>query len=176
MAKRFKFRLTTLRKLRKQRQDECRRVVGARLRQVTGAEEQLDGFGDQLALQTAAMRRLASPPADVGEGAAQAATVWTVDLTAVRRHRAYTNQLRAGIVAGQQQLASLKVELSKQQAVLGEATKQVRILDKLEERQRRRHELAVSRAEVAQSDEIAAQFARRNALAGVAVVAWDDRP
>jgi flagellar biosynthesis chaperone FliJ len=176
MAKRFKFRLTTLRKLRKQRQDECRRAVGAKLRQVAGAQEQLDGFGEQLALHTAAMRRLASPAADAAAGAAQAPTVWTVDLTAVRRHRAYTDHLRASIVAGRQQLAVLEAELSKEQVALGESTKEIRILDKLEEGQRRRHELTLTRAEVAQNDEITAQFARRNAPAGVAAGAMDDRP
>ena len=99
-----------------------------------------------------------------------------MDLTGVRRHRVYTNYLRVSLSAARQQVAALRAELAKEQAVLAEATKAVRILDKLEERQRQRHDLAITRAERAEDDEIAAQFARRTGAAMAPVAATDYQP
>lgn len=179
MAKRFKFRLETLRKLRKRRQDECRRMVAARLRQIAGVQDQIDAFNDQLDLHVAAMRRLAWPGSGSAAGAAAGAgrvrPVWTVDLTGVRRHRVYTNHLRHTLTAAWQQVVALRAELTREQGVLAKATKAVKVLDKLEERQRQRHDLALARAERAETDEIAAQCARRNASAKRAAAATDDR-
>lgn len=174
MAKRFRFRLEILRRLRKQRQDECRRAVAARLRQITGVQDQIDAFTDRLDLHTAAMRQLASPgAASRATDAGAARPVWTVDLIGVRRHRVYTNYLRVSLGAARQQLAALRAELAKEQAVLAEATKAVRILDKLEDRQRWRHDQAIARAERAEDDEIAAQFARRTDAVTAPVAATD---
>jgi len=178
MAKRFRFRLETLRRVRRQRRDDCRRAVAARLRQIAGVQDQIDGFTDQIELHTAAMRGLASPssPGTAAPGVERAPPVCTIDLTAVRRYRAYTNYLRYGITAARRQVAALQGELAREQGVLAEATKAVKILDKLEERQRRDHDLTLARLDRAESDEIAAQCARRNALTNVPVAVTDDRP
>jgi flagellar export protein FliJ len=182
VAKRFQFRLETLRKLRKQRQDECRRVVARRLRQIAAVEGQIDEFHRQLDLHRAALCRLASPPApDEGKQATTVAAsspgepAVSVDVTEVRRYRVFVNHLLQSIVDARQRLVELRAELAKEQAVLAEATKAVKVLDKLEERQRRRHDLALARAETAANDEIAAQCARRNALAVAAGPIGGDR-
>ena len=175
MAKRFRFRLETVRRLRKQAQDECRRVVAERLRQVAAVRSRINEMDGQLAEQRATVRNLVlpSPPADdagAGQGVAR-----LLDMDRMRRHRLYMNHLRQGIARGERQAAELQGLLRKDQAALAEATKRVRVIDKLEERQRSRHELMLRRAETAENDEIAAQFARRQSATGLTAL-LDEQP
>jgi flagellar export protein FliJ len=98
-----------------------------------------------------------------------------VDVTQLRRHHVYVNHLRRCIAEANRELADQQVELAREQALLTEASRDLKVIDKLEERQRARYELGVRRAELAESDEIGAQFARRVALARAAEAAEGDR-
>ena len=62
--------------------------------------------------------------------------------------------------------AELRTELRREQAALEEASREVKVIEKLEEKQRQRHNLVLARAERAEADEIGAQFVRRHGLAG----------
>jgi len=158
MAKRFEFRLETVRRLRKQAQDECRRAVAGRLRQISEARGRIARLSEQLGGQQVAARDLVL--AGAGEPDAR------LDVRAVRQHRVYMNHLHQSIVETRQELARLGDLLAEDQAALDGATKQLRVIDKLEEKQRKRHELAVQRLETAESDEIATQHARRQGAPG----------
>ena len=66
-----------------------------------------------------------------------------------------------------------QAELRREQDRLAEASKELKVINKLEERQRARYELELQRAELAEADEVAAQFTRRAAarpLVGAAEV------
>ena len=79
----------------------------------------------------------------------------------LRRRHVYVNHLHRSINDAKGGLARLQVEFEREQARLAEASKELKVIDKLEERQRARHELGLRRAELAEADEIGAQFARR---------------
>ncbi|MHC4609191.1 MAG: flagellar export protein FliJ, partial [Planctomycetota bacterium] len=65
-------------------------------------------------------------------------------------------------------LSELRAQLALEREALEEASKGLKVIEKLEERQRDRHNLALSRAERAEADEIGSQFARRHAMARAA--------
>jgi flagellar export protein FliJ len=169
MAKRFKFRLEVVRKLRQRKEDERRRIVAERFRLVGEVRGRIGGMNEQLRRERGAVRGLVeakggieSPPRPV-------------DVTQLRRHHVYVNHLRRCIAEASRELADQQVALAREQALLTEASKDLKVIDKLEERQRARYELGVRRAELAESDEIGAQFARRVALARAAETADGDR-
>ena len=152
MAKRFRFRLEVVRRLRKQKEDECRRVVAERLRQVNGVRGRIGMLTEHLHREHLVIRRDAS----AGEAAAG-----RLDMDGLRRRHAYVNYLHRSINEAKGELVRLLVEFERDRARLAEASKELKVIDKLEERQRARHELGVRRAELAEADEVAAQFTRR---------------
>ena len=170
MAKRFKFRLEVVRKLRKRKEDECRRMVGERFRLIGEMRGRIGGMNEQLRRERGAVRELV----EARDGAESSPR--PVDVTQLRRHHVYVNHLRRCIAEANRELADQQVELAREQALLTEASRDLKVIDKLEERQRARYELGVRRAELAESDEIGAQFARRVALARAAAAADGDRP
>lgn len=157
MAKRFQFRLETVLKLRRRGQDECRRVVAQRVRQITAQQTRIDGLGGQLDQTRGSLRGLAAP----GDEPEQAG----LDLTGLRRHRHYANCLQQWIVEAGQALHELNRHLATEQSALAQAAREVKALEKLEEKQRARHESTLARAERAEADEAAAQLFRRHRVA-----------
>ncbi len=154
MAKRFKFRLEVVRTLRKQKEDKCRRVVAERLRQVNGVRDRMGRLMESLHDEQSVIRSHASP----GDGASG-----VLDMSELRRRHAYVNQLRRSVTDAHGELAKLEAAFEQERARLAEASKDLKVIHKLEERQRARYELGVRRAELAEADEIGAQFARRAA-------------
>lgn len=175
MAKRFRFRLETVRRLRKQAQDDCRRAVARRLREVEAVRQRIEAMSAQLSGERVAVRQLVSPGADAeataGDGSGGGSMV--VDL--MRRHRTFINYLHQSIADARVKLAGLQKLLREDQAALDEATRQLRVIEKLEEKQRQRHDLAMQRAETAENDEIAVQFARRTSLAAAGAAMVESR-
>ena len=163
MAKRFRFRLEVVRRLRKQKEDECRRVVAERLRQVSEVRSRISELTNRLHEEHAVMRNLAGTKAGDGRKpeAGTVSSAQALDVTDMRRHHAYVNYLHHAIAEADGRLSALQAELRDEQAQLAEASKQLKVIDKLKERQRARHELGLRRAELTEADEIAAQFARR---------------
>jgi len=164
MAKRFRFRLEVVLKLRKQKQDECRRVVAARLRQIAAVQTRIDRMSEDLDHQRVVQRRLVGPQAAGADSVDGRPAL--LDLTGIRRHRHYVTRLLQNIAAAERQLAELRTELRREQAALEEASREVKVIEKLEEKQRQRHNLVLARAERAEADEIGAQFVRSHGLAG----------
>ncbi|MHC4064151.1 MAG: flagellar export protein FliJ [Planctomycetota bacterium] len=166
MAKRFRFRLATVLKLRTRKRDECRRALAVRLRQIGAVQSRIDSMTEQLDHQFVSQRRLAMPEAPVADGAERIDR--RLDLTGIRRHRDYANHLRRRIASDERGLSELRAQLALEREALEEASKGLKVIEKLEERQRDRHNLALSRAERAEADEIGSQFARRHAMASAA--------
>jgi len=161
MAKRYRFRLEVVLRLRRQKQDDCRRTVAARLRQIAGLGARIDRLNEALGTESARLRTLALP-----DGTERAGGAGALDIPGIRRHRNYALYLQDDTAAARRELAEQRGELKREQAALAQAAKNVKALEKLEERQRRGHDLILRRAELAQADEIGAQFARRQRWTG----------
>lgn len=155
MAKRFRFRLEVVRKLRKRREDECRRVVAERFRRIGEVRGRIDRMNGQLHEERFAVQGL------VGATDGPESRPKMVDVTELRRHQVYVHHLRRRLAETNRELAEQQAELAREQGLLAEASKELKVIDKLEERQRARYELDLRRTELAEADEVGAQFARR---------------
>lgn len=154
MAKRFVFRLETVRRLRKQKEDDCRRIVAQRLRLIGRVRQRISDLNAQLRDQHECVRRLSQ----------ESGTGQPLSIPSVRSHHDYATHLHAGIEEAHRELSECEEELQKEQQSLAEASRQVKVLDKLEERQRARHSLSLQRAERTESDEIAGSIALRQRI------------
>jgi flagellar FliJ protein len=139
---RFRFRLQTLRRLREIHRDEQR----GRLAAAFEAERILAAQREQLAAEGVALghsqRRLM-----------QQGVLDVNQLLAVQRYQ-LTLEAQARTLA--EQAAKLSEEVERRRQSLVEADREVRVLDKLEERQRDEHREAANRAETKVLDEVAA--------------------
>ncbi len=140
MAKRFTFRFDTMLKVRRQREDQHKRVVAGRLRQITQVHEQIGAIDRQIQDEIGAVR--------AGQEAG------TIDIQQVMRHRSWLSHLHRGSLEAEGRLRFLEARLAQERAVLTEAVKQRRILDKLKERQWRRYRQEEDRRETRESDEL----------------------
>jgi flagellar FliJ protein len=138
---RFRFRLQTLRRLREIHRDEQR----SRLATAYEAERILEERRKAL---SAKAQDLAGLQRQMMRGGA-------VDvnqlLTAQRYHFALEAQARTLA----DQAAKLAEEVERRRQAVVEADREVRVLDKLEQRQRRQHREAAERAETKMLDEVA---------------------
>jgi flagellar FliJ protein len=141
MAKRFTFRLDTLLKIRQQREDEQKRVVAERLRQIGQVRDQLDALQNQIRDETDAIR------------SGQAGGV--IDIQQVMRHRSWLGHLHCGVLEAEARERFLEARLAQERVVLAEAVKQRRILAKLKERQFERYQRDEQKRETRESDELA---------------------
>lgn len=147
MAKPFRFRLETVLRVRRQREDAAKRVVADRLRQMAEVKAEMAAMQGQIASELDAFREAH------GSG--------TLDMRQVARHRYWLVQLDQGVMTNESRLRDLESALAKERQELAEARKQVRILEKLEERQRERYMKELERAEAAENDEIGTVLAMR---------------
>jgi len=141
MAKRFKFRLDTVLKIRKQREDQRKRVVADRLRQISQVREQMAAIDRQIGDEMRAIRRAQSPG--------------TIDIQQAMRHRHWLGHLHKTALEAGARLRFLEARLAQERAVLAEAVKQRRILAKLKEQQWERYRQEADKRELAASDEMA---------------------
>jgi flagellar FliJ protein len=119
-----KFRLEPLLKIRRLKEDEARRVVAERLREIRKAEEGIAALDQQLLEASATMRSLVLAGRIVPQEAA--------------RQRGYIGSLQGRRLSLAAQLAALRQNLAADRAALAEASKNRKILEKLKERQRQR--------------------------------------
>lgn len=140
MAKRFRFRLETVLKIRKQREDEAKRVVAERLRRIADVGNDIDSMRSQISSEIKSFR--------------QSHASGRIDTARISNHRHWLIHLDQNVLASKSHLGELEAELAQERVALGEARKQVRVLEKLEERQRARHAKELNRAEALESDEI----------------------
>jgi len=141
MAKRFTFRFETLLRVRRQREDEWKRVVAARLREIRSVREQMAALQKQIQDELQAIRTSQSPG--------------TLDMQQVVRHRYWLGRLHKGVLDAQGRLHYLEAQLAQERACLAEAAKQRRILGKLKERLRERHLAEQNRIDTQQADDMA---------------------
>lgn len=154
MAKRFKFRLETVLKIRRQREDEAKRAVAERLRQITSVHDEIESLQRQIGREIGAFR--------------QSHAIGRIDTDKIVNHRHWLIHLDQGVLLARSRLGELETELAKERSTLAEARKRVRALEKLEERQRARYMKRLSRAEAVENDEIgnALHLRRQRAVLG----------
>jgi flagellar FliJ protein len=138
---RFRFRLQTLRRLREIHRDEQR----GRLATAFEAERILQQQRDELAAEAA--EHLQSQRRLMREGA--------IDVNWMLTTQRYQLALEAQAKVLAEQAAKLAEEVERRRQAVVEADREVRVLDKLEERQRTQHRMAAARAETKLLDEVA---------------------
>lgn len=138
---RFKFRLQTLRRIREIHRDEQR----GRLATAFEAERILQRQRDELSAEAA--EHLESQRRGMREGA--------LDVNWMLTTQRYQLALEAQAKVLAEQAAKLAEEVERRRVAVVEADREVRVLDKLEERQRKQHQIAVVRAETKLLDEVA---------------------
>ncbi len=140
MAKRFVFRYDTLLKIRQQREDQHKRVVAERVRQIMAARDRLNSLGRQIAQEESAIRD--------GQGPG------VLDLQQIVRHRHWLGYLHRCVLETEGSIRVLEGRLAQERAALAEAVKQRKILDKLKERRLVRHLQEEQRREINVADDL----------------------
>lgn len=141
MAKRFRFRLEAVQRVREQTRDEARRVVAARLRRVTRITERMAVYQHNLADAMERTRRSQEEPRP--------------DLAMIRYCRTFIGAMHRALEQAREQLRLENEVLRDERRRLTEADREVKVLEKLRDRQWQRHREAEQREERAESDETA---------------------
>ena len=148
MAKRFTFRLGTVLRLRKMAEDDCRRRVAARLREIARVESDIRRLEEQFEWEVGRSRDDQRDP--------------HMDVMTVRRRRSYMGHLQRRTRVCEQQMRTLQQKLEEDRSTLALASKRVKALEKLRDRQWTRHIEAQRRAERVEEDEIGQQLFLRH--------------
>lgn len=140
MAGRFAFRFETLLRLRKQREDERKRVVAARLRQIGDLMERRNNLLTAIDGQTDSLR--------------SALRGGTVDVDQVRWGRHWLTHLRRGVLDTDAELSGQRAMLAQERATLVVARKDTEVLARLRERRLEAWNVEAARREQIESDEM----------------------
>jgi flagellar protein FliJ len=140
MAKRFAFRLEPLLRLRQQREDEKKRIVAQRLREIGALEHRRQTLQVEIGRQTQIMRDVL-----VAE---------TVDVDQLKMSRHWVIRLRRGVLELDAQISGQRALLAQERADLAEARKDTKVLERLKDRQRGAYLAAINRQEQAELDEM----------------------
>lgn len=148
MARRFRFRLDTVERLRRQVRDVQQRVVVGAVQAVARVDTRKTGWNNDLLGILESGREVRAPG--------------TMDVNSLRLHQLYRGWLHKMLDVTETELMDRTRELEEERSKLGEASKQLKVIEKLREKQWRRHQLEVRREEQSASDESALQmFLRR---------------
>lgn len=156
MAKKFRFKLEAVYKLRQRDRDAQRRKVAKAVGAVTAAEQRVESLTDSLRATLAARR-------DVQSSA-------RLDLGLLRSQRFYQSWLHGTILDSNVELSKRERELGAEREALGRANARFKSLEKLKERKWQRHLQEIQREERAMFDEIAVQRFQRALIAEDAAV------
>jgi len=143
MAAKFRFRLETVLKLRKQEQETHRRAVAEAIHAVGLAEERVSRLSQELR-STFEQRREAQQAA-------------CIDVSTLRGHQIYQGWLQRRILESGVEWDERQRMLAEQRSRLADASKRLKVIEKLRERQWTKHQAKQRREEQAGQDEIAAQ-------------------
>ncbi len=139
----FRFRLSTLQKLRETHRDEMRSKLGEAFQAERLLGEQVEAVhAEEAELVETHRRSLQSGTTDVNQ------------LLNVQR---YSASLKGQLATMGKQMEMLGAEIEKRRLALVEADQEVRVLEKLHERQLDAHRSQVLRAEAKVMDEIASR-------------------
>jgi flagellar protein FliJ len=154
---RFVFRLTALLRLRESRRDECRAALAEAYRVDEVLKRQLDGLARELDLLREFCRRKASPG--------------SIDVDRLVEAQRYELVARAQHRHVAQQRETVAAEIERRRQALVEADREVRVLEKLRDRQAEQHRREEEVREVKRLDEVATQqtYRQRQLAAGEAV-------
>jgi flagellar protein FliJ len=147
---RFKFRLAALLRLRESRRDECRSALAEAYRVDDALKNQYDGLARELDLLREFCRLKASPG--------------TVDIDRLVEAQRYELVARAQQRHVAQQRQAVVAEIERRRQALVEADREVRILDKLRQRQAKQHRREDELREAKRLDEVATQQTFRQRL------------
>jgi flagellar export protein FliJ len=148
MPSRYVFRFETLLRIRKQHEDQAKRVVAARLREIHTIEERQRALQSTLDEQSGAMRQ------GLQEG--------RMDVETVRLGRHWLLRLRRGALELQSQLLTQKALLAHERAELLRSRKDAEVLGKLRDRQYQVFQTGLNRAEQLELDDLNIARATRN--------------
>jgi flagellar protein FliJ len=154
---RFKFRLEPLLKIRRLEEDQAKRVVADRLRQIQQGQRNIDSLQEMLVEAGHVMRSLVL-----------AGRIVPIEAT---RQRGYIGNLQGQLMAAQVQLQQLQAQLAVDRTALAEASKRCKVLTKLRERQQQRLIRSENLAEQRASDELGVLRFAHDRLAEQAVPA-----
>jgi len=143
--KKFRFRLATLRKLRESRRDELRSKLAEAHHAIQLLEDQMARVRDEL-LDLLVTQRSAIDNT-------------RIDINGLLAAERYQSVLRMQQTTMQDQVKLLDTEVERRRQAVVEADVQVRVLNKLEERQRTEHRKKLQQIETKELDEIGSQRA-----------------
>lgn len=139
----YRFRLETVRRLRAAQRDELRRKLADAHQAAAMLEEQQHAVSAEIAALQEFQRGA------IGDG--------TTEVNRLLEAHRYQAVLRAQLATLQSQAEVLTEEIERRRERVVEADRQVRVLDKLDQRKQREHRLESHRAEVKELDEIASR-------------------
>ena len=139
--KKFRFRLEPLLKLRKRHEDEKKRVVGAFMADISRHQQRALEMAHDLRQQGQAMTQ---------------GLRGNIKIDRIGHYQRYVSYTRYAITKEIETVEQIQRRLQSARQELVEAARQRRILEKLKERRKERHETELQRRETRQQDEIAA--------------------
>ncbi len=144
MARKFRFRLETVLRIRKRARDAQRRIVANAVQSVTRIEEQIDELTRQLDATI--------------ERSRDALRNRHPDVVSLRGHLLHRGWLQREIAESNGARAQKRVELDAERARLAETSKRLKVIEMLRDRQWKRFRTEVAREEQAAGDEAALQM------------------
>lgn len=147
MAKRFRFRLETVRRLREQARDAQRRVVADAARAVKQVQDWITQCSRDLQ--------------NVSVQSRDARQMGLLDTVLLRQQQHYRGWLHRKTAEFRQELAAKQAGFDRERAKLAEAQRDLKVIEKLRERQWQRHLTEVAREEQLDNDEAAQQQQHR---------------
>jgi len=141
-VKKFNFRLQPLLRLRKQQEDDKKRVVGNLLAQINEQQQQALELSQNIKTQ--------------GDKLKEQYAAGCVDLEWVSHYYRFVSHTRMAINQRILNVTEIQKKLTVARNELAEAAKQMKILEKLKEKQKKRYDRKLKQMENAQTDEIGA--------------------
>ncbi len=141
MAKRFNFKLETFLKLRRQKEDDKKRVVAGRLREMSKLQDHVMSLNEQIASEIRKTR----------DNAVHA----HIDVPEMSRRRFWTSHLQRGVLETEHRIGKLEQQLARDRQALAEAAKEYQVIEKLREREWQKYSEQLERLETLQADEMA---------------------
>jgi flagellar export protein FliJ len=146
MAATLVFRFEAILRLRKQREDEKKRAVAARLRRIADVRQRQDNLRNAIDLHSDALR--------------DALREQAMDVDQLRWGRHWLTHLRRGVLEAESELSANRAMLAQERNLLVEARKQTQAFARLKERRRQDFLVEAARRERIEADELTtARFA-----------------
>lgn len=144
---RFEFRYETLLRIRRQREDERKRIVAARLQEIAKLEARRQAIVDRIRQQSEETRRMLSCD--------------TVNVDELKFGRHWMLRLQRGVLETEAAIVRQRAALVEERVRLVEATREVKVLVRLKERRQAAFALEMNRREQLELDEMSVMRHRR---------------